>query len=184
MKTSHTCSPEKLISGMSPPPFAVRLLIFSLKTSAFVVLVKGPKSGFQSEFNKTTICITTTTFYTQRSTVTWVIEGHQYVGRGLLLSSSSAINNVQGNPFSLGDVVAHAACGVDDEAQHRRLGETHQPAAASQDTVSHRLRCGKLKCFTFCVLGSYCRNLPSPTATLISSSRSIVASTAKSAALG
>lgn len=37
---------------------------------------------------------------------------------------------------------------------------------------------------TFCRVASYCRNLLSPTATLSSSSRSIVARTAKSAALG
>lgn len=59
VKTRHTCSPDKLISGMSPPPFGVRLVILSLKTSASVVLVTGPKSAFQRKFHKPTILTTT-----------------------------------------------------------------------------------------------------------------------------
>ena len=60
-------------------------------------------------------------------TETWIVEGDQDVGWGFLLCSSLAVYDGEGHPLGLGDVIPHAACGVDDEAQHRRLGEAHQP---------------------------------------------------------
>ena len=60
-------------------------------------------------------------------TETWIVEGDQDVGWGLLLCSSLAVYDGEGHPLGLGDVITHAACGVDDEAQHRSLGQAHQP---------------------------------------------------------
>ncbi len=42
---TQTSSPDRHISGASPPPVAERELILSLKISAFSVLVRGPKSA-------------------------------------------------------------------------------------------------------------------------------------------
>ncbi len=41
---AHTSNPDKHISGKSPPPNAERDSILSLKISALLVLVRGPKS--------------------------------------------------------------------------------------------------------------------------------------------
>ena len=60
-------------------------------------------------------------------TETWIVEGDQDVGWGLLRCSSLAVYDGEGHPLGLGDVIPHAACGVDDEAQHRSLGQAHQP---------------------------------------------------------
>lgn len=43
----NTCSPDKHNSGMSPPPLADSLLMFALKTSALVVIIKGPNPGYR-----------------------------------------------------------------------------------------------------------------------------------------
>lgn len=57
---------------------------------------------------------------------TWVIERYQHVCRGLLLGSPLKVNNVKGNPLCLSYVIIHTACGVNDETEHRGLGDAHQ----------------------------------------------------------
>lgn len=56
---------------------------------------------------------------------TWVIEWHQYVGGRLLLSSSLAVDDIEGDSLGLRNVVGHAAGGVDDKTQHGRASDTH-----------------------------------------------------------
>lgn len=63
---------------------------------------------------------------------TGVVEGHQDVERRLLLRAPFAVDDVKGHSFSLGDVVTHAARGVDDETERGGLGEAHEPAAAEE----------------------------------------------------
>ncbi len=62
------------------------------------------------------------------SVCTWVIERYQYVGGGLLLGSSLAVNDVKGNSLCFSYVIRHAACGVNDKTQDIGLREAHQSA--------------------------------------------------------
>lgn len=103
----------------------------SLKTSALVVTVKGPNSGYGINTISSDSQMSEAVHANEPNSkygCTWVIERYQYVGRGLLWCSSLTVNDVKGNSLSLSYVIAHAACGVNDKAEHRGVGKAHQPA--------------------------------------------------------
>lgn len=126
VQTSSTlgCPHHRLESDYWSSLWRHRHLLFSLGVQSLDFKVNSIKLQYAEYRERLTVTI-------RSHGRTWVIEGYQYVGWGLLLSALLAIDKAQGNSFRLSDVVAHAACGVDDPAERRRPGETHQPAAAS-----------------------------------------------------
>lgn len=75
--------------------------------------------------------------YPTQTTVTWVMERHQDIVDGLHGAAPALLHNVAGLDFRSVDLLAHAARGVQDEAQAGGGGDVQQPGESHHEGCAH-----------------------------------------------